>query len=235
DWSSDVCSSDLSSAHDPFELVGRHPSMRGGDDLGHGLWTFDQGRLDVTLQDRLEWLLVFPVGVSRRKLANSVDRKCQLNICWLLGPESAVIVEDGDPFGVRDEIWRVLCRGSFHEGEDRLLDGTVIPGGERGGAAGHDGFRYLGRRSCSAQSGCRPRSTATPFPWASAWLEDGLLHFGVQGRVGVRARNRADPSGGMALGWVRVDCPSYGAKSRCTLVAEGPARAASVGAGAFAR
>lgn len=135
----------------------------------------------------------------------------------------------------RDEIWRVLCRGSFHEGEDRLLDGTVIPGGERGGATGHDGFRYLGRRSCSAQSGCRPRSTATPFPWASVWLEDGLLHFGVQGRVGVRARNRADPSGGMALGWVRVDCPSYGAKSRCTLVAEGPARAASVGAGAFAR
>lgn len=35
--------------------------MRGGDDLGHGLWTFDQGRLDVTLQDRLEWLLVFLV------------------------------------------------------------------------------------------------------------------------------------------------------------------------------
>ena len=107
------------------------PRMRGHDDLQDRGLAAGQRALDVALEQRREWLLVLPVGMLRRQRLHAVERKSELEIHRLLGPERAVIVEGGDALVDGHEV-RAALRG--HLGDeigDGFLDRAVVPGRQR--------------------------------------------------------------------------------------------------------
>ena len=61
-------------------------------------------RLQVAFEQPGERLLSLPFGVLRRDRLDAIERKGELEIIGLLGPERAVIVESRDAFRDGDEI-----------------------------------------------------------------------------------------------------------------------------------
>ena len=84
----------------------------------------------VALEQRGERLLVLPLGMLRGERLHAVEREEELEIHRLLGPERAVVVEDRDALGGRDEVGRALLRHLLDEVDDRLLRRAVVPGRE---------------------------------------------------------------------------------------------------------
>ena len=70
----------------------------------------------------------------RRQHLDAVECEQELEVQRLLGPERAVIVEDGDAFGFRDEVRRAFLGHAFDEGDDGLLGLAVVPGRKLVGA-----------------------------------------------------------------------------------------------------
>ena len=71
-----------------------------------GLLAAGQRALQVAREDRLERLLVLPLRMLRRQRLDAVEREGELEVHRLLGPERAVVVEDGDALGGRHEVRR---------------------------------------------------------------------------------------------------------------------------------
>jgi hypothetical protein len=87
-----------------IELAGRDVCVAGARDLEQRLSAAREGGLKNPREDRLERLIVLPLGVLRSKLLDPVDTEEKLKIQGLLGPERAVVVERGDAFGGRDKF-----------------------------------------------------------------------------------------------------------------------------------
>src|SRR5215204_7142972 len=87
--------------------------------------------LHVTFENRLEGLLVLPFRVLGCQRLHAIERKCKLDIHWLLQPQGAVIVEHRDAFGRWHEIRSALDRDPCDEVSDCLLCSAVVPRGER--------------------------------------------------------------------------------------------------------
>ena len=88
------------------ELVGGHAGVRRHDELDEALLAGRGERLHVAFEYRLERLRVFPLGMLRRQRLDAVEREGELDVHRLLGPERAVVVEDGDALGWRHEVGR---------------------------------------------------------------------------------------------------------------------------------
>ena len=58
----------------------------------------------IAREDRLERLLLLPLGMLRREFLDPVEGEMNLEIQRLLGPQRAVVVERGDAFGGRHEL-----------------------------------------------------------------------------------------------------------------------------------
>ena len=69
-----------------------------------------QDRLDVALEDALERLRRLPLGMLRSQRLDAIEREGELEVDRLLGPQRAVVVEDGDALGRRHEIRRAGLR-----------------------------------------------------------------------------------------------------------------------------
>ncbi len=113
------------------EYLRRHAGMGGCHDLEQTLLARCCERLDVAFEHRLERLRVLPFRVLRRERLHPIERKGELEIDRLLGPQRAVIVEGGDAFGLRHEVGAAFRRGPADEIEDRLLYRAVVPRRQR--------------------------------------------------------------------------------------------------------
>jgi hypothetical protein len=80
--------------------------MRSHDDLEDGRFPICEGCLDVALQQRGEGLLGLPLRVFRSQHLDAVEGEQEREIHRLFGPQSAVIVESGDPIAFRHEVGR---------------------------------------------------------------------------------------------------------------------------------
>jgi len=83
--------------------------------------------LHVACEQRLEGLLLLPFRMLGRQRLDAVDDEQELEVERLLGPQRAVVVEDGDAFGGRDEVRGSILRHALDEGHDRLLRRSVVP------------------------------------------------------------------------------------------------------------
>ena len=105
-----------------------------------------------SLENALERLLRFPLRVLRSQRLHPVERKCELKVNRLLGPERAVVVERRDSFWRGYEVSTALRRDACHEADDGLLRRSVVPGGEGigGGSWRWRHARCLHRRRLAA-------------------------------------------------------------------------------------
>jgi hypothetical protein len=78
--------------------------MRGHDELEQTFFTSRRQCLPIVFQYRLERLLIFPLGVIGGKPADAFHGEQQLKVNWFFSPKGAVVVKDGDPLGMGDEI-----------------------------------------------------------------------------------------------------------------------------------
>jgi hypothetical protein len=108
------------------ELLRRHAAVRRGHDPEDGLLALRERALHVSGEERLVGLLRLPLGVPGRHRLHLVEREGELEVDRLLGPEHAVVVEDGDTLGRLHEPG-ALARHLGHELEDRLLRLSVVP------------------------------------------------------------------------------------------------------------
>ena len=87
-------------------------------------------RLDVALQHGLERLLSGPVRMLCGQHLDSIERKGQLHVNGLLGPQRAVVIERGDARGYRNKVGAALGRDAAHERQNRGFGLAVVPGWE---------------------------------------------------------------------------------------------------------
>jgi hypothetical protein len=81
----------------------------------------------IASQQGRERFLIFPFWMLGSHLFHTVDRKGQLHVHGLLGPERTVVVEDGDAIG-RWYVIDAAFRGDlFDEAENRVLGCSFIP------------------------------------------------------------------------------------------------------------
>ena len=107
---------------------GGDAGVRRHDDLDDALLAGGRERRLVAVQRRLERLGVAPFGMLRRQRLEPVEREHALGVDRLLDPERAVIVEHGDPLGLRHEVGAALRRDRGNEIDDRRLRRAVVPG-----------------------------------------------------------------------------------------------------------
>ena len=88
-----------------------------------------------------------------RERFDAVEDENRLEIQRLFGPERAVVVEDGDAFGGRNEVRRAVLRHLLDEGEDGFLRCGVIPRRQRICRAGDDDARER-EEKCEQFHGC---------------------------------------------------------------------------------
>jgi len=63
----------------------------------------------------------------RRQCLDAIERERELEVHRLLGPERAVVVEDGDALGHWHEAGAPLLRHFRHEVDDGLSAGAGVP------------------------------------------------------------------------------------------------------------
>ena len=96
--------------HDRGELLARGARVRLRHQLEQALLARRRDRGQVAGERRLERLAPRPLRVRGRQLLHAVEREGELYVHRLLGPEGAVVVEDGDALGGGDEPGRTLLR-----------------------------------------------------------------------------------------------------------------------------
>jgi hypothetical protein len=89
---------------DRLELLGRHAGVSGHQEFDDRVLAPRQRGFEVTFEQRGEGLFVLPLRVFGRERPDPVDGEEDLKVERLLGPERAVIVESGNPFGRRYEV-----------------------------------------------------------------------------------------------------------------------------------
>src|SRR6185369_4701382 len=108
-------------------------------------------------------LLRLPLGMRRGERLDAIHGERELRVHRLLGPERAVVVEDGYTLGGRYEVGRALLRRSLDEVDDGLPCRALVPGRQRIHRSGRLGYRCLGNGRARARralvaSGCDDRS-----------------------------------------------------------------------------
>src|SRR5262249_23480737 len=88
------------------------------------------------VEELVEWRFGFPFRMLRRESLDPVERKENLEVHWLLGPQGAVVVKRGDAFGHGHKIRRPFASHLLDEGDDDLLGRGVVPGGKWIGGQG---------------------------------------------------------------------------------------------------
>ena len=120
-----------------LELVRRHAGMRGHHDLENGRFAARNRAFHIPLEQRGKRFLVLPLRMLRRERLHSVERKQELKIHGLLGPQRAVVIEGGDAFCRRHELRPPFLRDFRDKFDEGLLRRTVIPRGKRIGGIDH--------------------------------------------------------------------------------------------------
>src|SRR5215204_855025 len=110
--------------------VGSHPGVSSRDQGGEIALGQRGQRVAVVGQDRLEGLLLLPFRVLGSQRPDAVEDEPELDIEWLLAPEGAIVVKDGDALTLRHELVAAFCGDRDDEVKDRLLVGTVVPRGK---------------------------------------------------------------------------------------------------------
>ncbi len=137
------------------ELVRRLPGVGCHDEVEERPFARGGDALHVSREGGRERVRRLPLGVLRRKRPHAVERERELDVHRLFGPERPVVVEDGDPFGGRDERRGAGLRDALDEGDDGLPRGGVVPRGERVGAgAGNSEAREESEGRGEAAHGC---------------------------------------------------------------------------------
>ena len=126
--------------HSGVELLGRHPDMGEGKDPHQAvvMWPFEEFG-DVASKGRLHHGVGGELGLVRRASLELVKDERHLKRHGDFRPERAIVVEDGDTLGRRDEIGRAFLGDLLDEGDDGLLRCRVIPRGQWVGSEG-DGW-----------------------------------------------------------------------------------------------
>jgi len=120
-----------------LKLLDRHSRVRQAHHLEQPLVPVaGQKGAQVTGQGRLDQRVVCERRLDRRASPEPVQGEGCLEGERILGPESAVVVEDGDPLRLRHSIGRGLIGHAADKVEDRLLGDAVVPGGQ-GISRGH--------------------------------------------------------------------------------------------------
>jgi hypothetical protein len=132
-------------------------------------------RLAVVIERGLERLLPFPVRVLRRQRLDPVDRKNDLEIHRLLGPQRAVVVEGGDALvgGTKSALPSVVTRGmksvidfftapSFQEGRGSAGACAWLPPNQQRPAISTIVFRTRWKDGRSVCIGSSHRGTLLP-------------------------------------------------------------------------
>jgi hypothetical protein len=115
--------------HDLLELGCGHPGMRGHHQLEQTVLAGGRHRFEITFQDSLEGLLLFPFRVLSCQGLDPVDGEQELEVDRFLRPQGAVVVEDGDPLGFGDELGGRRVGDPNDKIENGLSGGTIVPGG----------------------------------------------------------------------------------------------------------
>ena len=101
--------------------------MRRGDERAERVLALRCDRLRVALEERRERLGRLPFGMRGPQGLHAVDNEGELHIHRLLGPQRAVVVEDGDALGLGHEVRaRRICR-ACDERLDRGARGALAP------------------------------------------------------------------------------------------------------------
>ena len=90
----------------------------------------ERGRV-VAPEQRGEGLLLLPLRVLGRERLDAVDGEQELEVQGLLGPQRAVVVEDGDALGGWNEVRRADLVDPLHEVHDGLLGRSFVPRRQR--------------------------------------------------------------------------------------------------------
>ena len=93
-------------------------------------------RRQIAREQRLDHRVVCQRRLGRRPSANPVHGEGGLKGNRIFGPQGAVIVEDGDSLGRGHMVGRGLVAHAGDVGEDGLLGGAVVPGGQGIGRGG---------------------------------------------------------------------------------------------------
>jgi len=113
-----------------FKLIAGHACMGGHGHFNQGLFPACEGGFHVAFENGGERFLLLPLGMLRRKRLDAVEDEEGLEIHRLFRPQRAVVVEDGDAFGGRNQVGSL--GGYFRdEGDDRLLRRGVVPRRQR--------------------------------------------------------------------------------------------------------
>jgi hypothetical protein len=104
--------------------------VSGGDDLRPVALAEFRHRRTVAGENRLERLLLLPVGMFRRQLVHPVEREHRLRVQRMRHPQRAVLIEGGDAILGRHEARAPLVGRGLNERDDRLLRRAVVPRGE---------------------------------------------------------------------------------------------------------
>ena len=113
---------------DLLELLGRHAGMARHDEFGEALLAGLGEGFHVVLEHGLERLSILPVGVLGGERLDAVDREEELEVDRLLGPERAVVVENGDAPRRRHELRSALLGDLLDEIDNGGLGFAVLPG-----------------------------------------------------------------------------------------------------------
>ncbi len=111
--------------HCSLELFCRHARVRRHDHLDQSVLARCGDGLDVVFENAFEGLLFFPFWVLWCDGSDTVHREEGLEVHGLLGPEGAVVVEDGDAFSGWHEAGRAGLGASGDE-EDPECGADVI-------------------------------------------------------------------------------------------------------------
>ena len=119
------------SAHRGAELLVGHAAVRRGDECPERVLALRGHRLRIALQERRERLGRLPLGVRGPQGLHAVDDERELHIHRLLGPQRAIVVEDGDALGLGHKVDARRIGRARDERLDRGARGALAPRIER--------------------------------------------------------------------------------------------------------
>ena len=127
------------------------PGVRGHRHFEERVFAAGQRGFHIAFEHGSERLLRFPLRMLRRQGFDAVENEECLEIHRLLGPEAAVIVEDGDPLRRGHEVGRTLSGHAFDESDDGAALAGVVPRRQRVGGAGEGGGEGQYANECDGQ------------------------------------------------------------------------------------
>ena len=137
-------------AHGGAELLVGHAAVRRRDERAERVLALRGDRLRVALQERRKRLGRLPLRMRGAQRLHAVDDERELHIHRLLGPERAVVVEDGDALGLGHEVDARRIGRARDERHDRGARGAFAPRFERRGRRPCHGARIT-RRGTAGQ------------------------------------------------------------------------------------